>query len=330
GIAQSAEVVFAKRLVVKELLKDLKDGKITIFLGVPMLFNKLITNIMKGVREKGVVVYSIVRFLMVISGLLKKCGIKIGKKLFGKMILDKANLSSVRICISGGGPLPPSTFRMFNQLGLDFVQGYGLTETSPIVTLNPIYHFKVKSVGLVLPEIQVKIINPDKEGRGEIALKGPTVMQGYYKNPSATDAVMDLNGYFYTGDMGYLDKENFLYLTGRKKNIIVTSGGKNVFPEEIEDRFQLYPEIEQILVRGYYIDGKKKEAAGEMIEALIYPSEELRNTGDPDGIQKKLEEIVNNVNRQLSSYMKIARVRVVDQPFEESSTKKIKRYKVKA
>ena len=330
GIAQSAEVVFAKRLVVKEMLKDLKDGQITIFLGVPMLFNKLIANIMKGVREKGIVLYGIVRFLMFISGILKKCGIKVGKKLFGKMILDKANLSSIRICISGGGPLPASTFRMFNQLGLDFVQGYGLTETSPIVTLNPIYHVKVKSVGLVLPEINVKIINPDKDGRGEIALKGPTVMQGYYRNPSATDAVMDLGGYFYTGDMGYLDKENFLYLTGRKKHIIVTSGGKNVFPEEIEDRFQLYPEIEQILVRGFYIDGKKKEAAGEMIEALIYPSEDMRSTGDPDGIQKKLEEIVNNVNRQLASYMKIARVRVVDQPFEESSTKKIKRYKVNA
>ena len=330
GLAQSAEVVFAKRLVVKEMLKDLKDGQITIFLGVPMLFNKLIANIMKGVREKGIMVYGIVRFLMFISGILKKFGIKVGKKIFGKMILDKANLSSIRICISGGGPLPSSTFRMFNQLGLDFVQGYGLTETSPIVTLNPIYHFKVKSVGLVLPEIQVKIINPDKEGRGEIALKGPTVMQGYYKNPSATDAVMDLNGYFYTGDMGYLDKENFLYLTGRKKNIIVTAGGKNVFPEEIEDRFQLYPEIEQILVRGFYMDGKKKQDIGEMIEALVYPSEDLRNTGDPDGIQKKLEEIVNNVNRQLASYMKIARVRVVDQPFEESSTKKIKRYKVNA
>ena len=198
GIAQSAEVVFAKRLVVKEMLKDLKDGQITIFLGVPMLFNKLIANIMKGVRDKGLVLYSIIRFLMFISGVLKKCGIKIGKKLFGRMILDKANLSSIRICISGGGPLPPATFRMFNELGLDFVQGYGLTETSPIVTLNPIYHFKIKSVGLVLPELNVKIINPDKDGRGEIALKGPTVMQGYYRNPSATDAVMDLNGYFYT------------------------------------------------------------------------------------------------------------------------------------
>ena len=109
GIAQSAEVVFAKRLVVKEMLKDLKDGQITIFLGVPMLFNKLIANIMKGVRDKGLVIYSIIRFLMFISGVLKKCGIKIGKKLFGRMILDKANLSSIRICISGGGPLPPAT-----------------------------------------------------------------------------------------------------------------------------------------------------------------------------------------------------------------------------
>ena len=103
-----------------------------------------------------------------------------------------------------------------------------------------------------------------------------------------------------------------------------------MFPEEIEDRFQLYPEIEQILIRGFHLDGKKKQDAGEMIEALVYPAEDLRSSGDPDGIQKKIEDIVNSVNRQLASYMKIARVRVVDQPFEESSTKKIKRYKVKA
>ena len=328
GIAQSAEVVFAKRLVIKEMLNDLRDGKITIFLGVPMLFNKILANIMKGVRAKGAFVYGLIRFLMIISGLLKKCGIKIGKKFFNRLILSKANLNSIRICISGGGPLPPKTFRMFNELGLDFVQGYGLTETSPIVTLNPIYRFKVKSVGKVIPEVKVKIVNKDREGRGEIALKGPIVMQGYYKNPSATDGVMDLQGYFYTGDMGYLDKENYLYLTGRKKNIIVTAGGKNVFPEEIEDRFQLYSEIEQILIRGYVRDKKGGNVNGEEIEALIYPSEDLRKTNDPEGIQKRLEEIVSNVNKLLLHYMKITRVRVVDKPFEESSTKKIKRYKV--
>lgn len=327
GIAQSAEVVFAKRLVIKEILNDLRDGKITIFLGVPMLFNKFLANIMKGVQEKGAVTYCLVRFLMFVSGFLKSVfGIKIGKKLFGKMILDKACLSSVRICISGGGPLPPKTFKMFNELGLDFVQGYGLTETSPILTLNPIYHFKVKSVGKIIPEMEVKIVNPDKEGRGEIAVRGPIVMQGYYKNPGATDEVMDLSGFFYTGDMGYVDKENYLYLTGRKKNIIVTAGGKNVFPEEIEDKFQLYPEIGQILIRGYNADKKKNQ--GEEIEALIYPAEDVRNWNDPDRIQKKMEEIVSAVNKQLLHYMKITRVRTVDTPFEESSTKKIKRYKV--
>ena len=179
----------------------------------------------------------------------------------------------------------------------------------------------------MLPDIQVKIVAPDKEGRGEIAFKGPVVMQGYYKNQAATDEVMDNQGFFYTGDMGYVDKENYLYLTGRKKNIIVTAGGKNVFPEEIEDRFQLYPEIEQILVRGY-INENGKHQDGEEIEALIYPSEDLRKTNDPELIQKKLEEIVSNVNKILQSYMKITRVRAVDKPFEESSTKKIKRYKV--
>ena len=326
SIANGAELVFAAKLVVKQILSDLKRGKITMFLGVPMLFNRILKGILKGIREKGIVVYSIIKFLLFISGTVKKLfGINIGKKLF-KSVLEKASLSTIRICISGGGPLSPSTFNIYNQLGLDFVQGYGLTETSPIAALNPVEHFKIKSVGKIIPGIDVKIMNPDHDGRGEIAIKGPIVMKGYYKNEEATREVMTEDNYFLTGDVGYLDSENYLYLTGRKKSLIVTEGGKNVFPEEIEDRFQLFDEIEQVLIRGYI---KDKKNMTEEIEALIYPSEEMRDKYVKAEIEERMREIVSEVNKGLQQYMWITRIKVLDQPLEMTTTKKIKRFAVK-
>ncbi len=325
-IATGAEVVFAAKLVVKQILSDLKQAKVTMFLGVPMLFNKILKGILKGIRAKGIIVYGIMRILMSFSGFIKRVfNINIGKKLF-KSVLDKASLSSIRICISGGGPLPASTFNIYNQMGIDFVQGYGLTETSPIAALNPKEHFKIESVGKIIPGVDVKIIDPDPEGRGEIAIKGPIVMGGYYKNPEATAEVMNDDGYFLTGDVGYLDSENYLYLTGRKKSLIVTEGGKNVFPEEIEDRFQLYDEVEQILVKGYIKDAKNKI---EEIEALFYPSEELREKKNAEEIEARFREIVHEVNKNLQQYMWITRIRVLGEPLEMTTTKKIKRFKIK-
>ena len=325
-IATGAEVVFAAKLVVKQILSDLKTAKVTMFLGVPMLFNRILKGILKGIKEKGIAVYLIMRILMSFSGFIKRVfNVNIGKKLF-KTVLDKASLSSIRICISGGGPLPSSTFNIYNQMGLDFVQGYGLTETSPIAALNPVEHFKIKSVGKIIPGVDVKILDKDSDGRGEIAIKGPIVMQGYYKNPEATKEVMTDDGYFLTGDVGYLDSENYLYLTGRKKSLIVTEGGKNVFPEEIEDLFQLYDEVEQILVKGYIKDKKNRT---EEIEALFYPSEDFSKSRTAEEIEARMNEIVHEVNKDLQSYMRITRIRVLDEALEMTSTKKIKRFKVK-
>jgi long-chain acyl-CoA synthetase len=162
-------------------------------------------------------------------------------------------------------------FRKYNQLGIDFVQGYGLTETSPILTLNPVEAYEETSVGKLIPQVQMKILDPDAEGRGEIAVKGPMLMQGYYKNKAATDEVFTSDAWFKTGDVGYLDANNYVYLTGRAKNMIVTEGGKNVYPEEIENRFQLYTEVEQIMIKGHELD---KEQKIEGIEALIFPSKD--------------------------------------------------------
>jgi long-chain acyl-CoA synthetase len=326
-ISVGAELVFGKRMVSAVMLKELKEGKVTMLLGVPMLFNKLLAGILKGIKAKGKLVYGIISLLMGISGLIKKVFKKNpGKKLFHS-VLDKASLSTVRICICGGGPLAPSVFRKFNQLGIDFVQGYGLTETSPIINLNPIEHYKETSVGKVIPQIDMKIHEPNESGIGEIIVKGPVVMKGYYERPEETAEAFTPEGYLKTGDLGYLDNENYLYLTGRAKNVIVTEGGKNVYPEEIENEFQLFEEIDQILIRGFVQDKKMKI---EGIEALVYPNaEHFRNLpgGAPskEGIKMRIEGVVSQVNQRLLPYQKIDRTVILDEPMEMTTTKKIKR-----
>ena len=311
-------------MVTAQILKDLKQGQVTVFLGVPMLFNKLLAAILRGIRQKGPFVFGIVSMLMAVSGIIKKVfGVNPGKTLF-HAILDKASLTSVRTCICGGGPLAASVNRKYNQMGVNFIQGYGLTEASPITNLNPTEHYKDASVGKVLPQIEQKVLNPDERGVGEIVLRGPMVMKGYYKMPEETAEVLSEDGWLRTGDLGYLDSENYLYLTGRAKNVIVTAGGKNVFPEEIENEFQLFEEIDQILVRGYIPDRKTKS---EHIEALIYPSQDYWKEKNVDNaaILARMEEIVSEVNGRLLPYGRIERTRLVAERMEETTTKKIKR-----
>jgi long-chain acyl-CoA synthetase len=325
-ISTGAEVVFGKRMVTSTILKDLKEAKITMLLGVPMLFNKVLAGIIRGLKEKGPIVYGAISFLMAISGIIKKIfKVNPGKKMFG-FVLDKASLRSIRICISGGGPLAPSVFRKYNQLGIDFVQGYGLTETSPIITINPIEQYKETSVGRTCPHVDMKILNADERGIGEVIVKGPMVMKGYYNLPEETAAAFTSDGYLKTGDLGYMDSENYLYLTGRAKNMIVTEGGKNVYPEEIENEFQLYDEIEQVLIRGYLLDAKMKT---EGIEALIYPNPEFKNEAgqkpSAEETKNRINAIIAEVNLRLLPYQKIGRTEILEKPMEMTTTKKIKR-----
>ena len=324
-----AATVFGKKLVVSQILKELKEGHVTMFLAVPMLFNKMISALMAGVRKKGIVVYGLIRGMMGVSGVIKKVfGVNIGKKMFG-FLLKNLSLEDNRICICGGGPLPASTFKMFNELGIDFVQGYGLTETSPITHLNPTEAYIETSVGRRIPGCEVKIVDPDSDGNGLIYIKGSMVMQGYYNNREATEEVLSDDGWLNTGDVGHQDENGYLYLTGRKKSVIVTEGGKNVFPEEIEDHFQLYDDIDQVCVIGYLLD---KAMKSEGIRVLIYPAEKYSKSvgGDKAVIEKHMAEIVEEVNKELQSYKKITKITVVDAPMPMTSTKKIKRFEVKA
>ena len=321
AISVGAEIVFARRLSVTQILKDFKQAGVTMFLAVPLLFNKLLAGILDGVKKKGPVVYGLIRFLMTVSGVIKKAtGINPGKRIFHSL-LEKASLATMRICISGGGPLAPSVFRQYNQLGLDFVQGYGLTETSPILALNPVAHYKETSVGKVIPEVELKILDPDETGQGEIAVRGPMIMQGYYKNPEATAAVLSKDGWLRTGDVGRIDAENYLAITGRCKSLIVTEGGKNVYPEEIEFAFQLHEEVDQVLVRGFLLD---EELRSEGIEALIYPSTEHQGKPESD-IRPRFQKVIDQVNATLLPYQRISRFSLLNEPMAMTTKRTIKR-----
>ena len=331
AISVGAELVFAKSMVVKKMMQELKEGRITMLLGVPLLFNKLMAGIIKGIKAKGIVVYALIRALMGLSYLIKKIfKVNPGKKMFGAL-LRQANIGTLRIAICGGGPLTPSVFKKYNELGIDFVQGYGLTETSPIITLNPVEHFKIESVGqYFFPYMEMRIAEPDEQGVGEVQVKGPMVMKGYYNMPQETADVFTEDGWFKTGDLGRLDGEGYLMLSGRAKNIIVTEGGKNVFPEEIENAFTLFEDIEQITIQGYVENADTKS---EAIEALIYPSDTLFarfniNRGDKaasEKVRSVLSEIISRVNKNQPPYAKISKITILEKPLEMTTTKKVKR-----
>ena len=325
-VISGASCVFGKRLVTPIMLKELREGKITLLLAVPILFNKLLAGLMAGVHKQGPFKENLIHFLMGFSGFMKKVfHVNLGKKIFGNMLLSKISLDKMRLCICGGGPLPPSTFKQFNQLGIDFVQGYGLTETSPIININPIEVYIEESVGIPIPGVEEKIVSPDEDGNGIIYVRGPQVMKGYYKNDEATEEVLSSDGWLNTGDVGHIDSNGFLYLTGRAKSIIVTEGGKNVFPEEIEDKFQLFNEIEQCCIIPYMIN---KEMKTEGIRMVIYPTEAYLKEHGMEETSRHMEEVVESVNKDLQSYKKITMVTVVDQPLPMTSTKKVKRFEV--
>ncbi len=326
-LKHGSECVFGQEIAVSRMIADMTKGQVTIFMGIPMLYNKILAGMMKQVRKKGIITYALVRTMMTINGFTKKnLKANIFRKTFNKLLLNKVGLDQNRILICGAGPLSPQVFKQYQQLGLDFIQGYGLTETSPILTLNPISHFKIKSVGMVFPLVDMKIGNTDAHGIGEILVKGPNITRGYYNDEEHTKELFDEDGYLKTGDLGYLDKENYLYLKGRAKNLIITEGGKNVYPEEIEDMFQLYAQVDQVLIRGYQ---KSRNSHSELIEAVIYPNMEYYANQETD-MREDLAKIIKEVNQLLQGYKKIEKLTILTESMAMTSTKKIKRNMVTA
>jgi len=325
-------VTYAESLKPNKMLANIAETGVTVLIGVPMLFEKIYEGIMRQIRDLPVIIKQLILGLYYLtSGLNKLTNNTAGKAIFA-FIRKKASLLTVKFAVSGAAPLNLKVAGGFETLGLTLLNGYGLTEYSPIISLNRLNR-KVKndSVGIPLEGTEIRIAEKDLEGNGEICIRGESVMKGYYKNPKITKEVIDKDGWLFTGDIGKIDSEGYLYITGRKKNIIVTPGGKNIYPEEIEELINECPYILESLLIGV---PESEHSRGEYIYAYIVPNYEYFDTYSmvmnihitDDYIENTIGEGVRNINSKLPDYKKIRGWRIHREEFPKTSTKKIKRY----
>lgn len=305
----------------RHIAKNLHESKATFLLCVPLLASSIHKKIWQEAEKSGK--DKLMKKMIKTGSALLSFGVDVRKILFSK-IREKLG-GYLRLIVCGAAAADPGVVRDMRAFGFDFIQGYGLTECSPILTVNRVMHCRDASAGLPLPSVDIKIYKHDKSGIGEIMAKGDNVMLGYYKNELATEEVME-NGYFHTGDLGYFDKEGFLYITGRKKNVIVTKNGKNIFPEELETYLNRSRYVLECMAYG--VD----DCEGDTIVAIqVVPDmEEIeREFGAGYGhenIKKLMEEEVLKVNRVLQNYKRISKVMVRYEEFAKTTTRKIKRH----
>jgi len=312
----------------KTIAEDMLKVKPTIVLGVPLLFDKMYKKIQKAVQSdsrKAVIVPKIVALM----NALEKLKIKNIKKKIFKEIHNKFG-GAIRLFIVGGAPPDPEVAKGLQGFGFGFLQGYGLTETSPILALNQLDNFRNDAAGLPLPGVKLKIVNPDENGIGEIYATGDNVMLGYYKNKEKTEEVFD-GEWFKTGDLGYIDNDGFLHVSGRKKNVIISKNGKNVFPEEIEDMLNKSPFILESVVYGEKDDKQSEVIAAQIVvdseEFILYSQKNNVQINDKL-IDKIIGDEIKRINENLTSYKRIMRFYIREHEFEKTTTKKIKRYLV--
>lgn len=319
-----SSVHYARSL--KTVVDDLQQVKATMLLSVPLMFDKMFKRIYKGIKEKKVASI-IVPPLIKLTDVVARFGWKSSKKIVFSEIHEKFG-GHIRLFIAGGAAPDPMVAKGLRALGFSFLQGYGLTETSPILTLNQVDNFKDESAGLPLPGIELKIDQPNEDGVGEVWAKGPNVMMGFYKNDQATKETFE-NGWFKTGDLGFLDDDGFLHICGRKKNVIISRSGKNVFPEEIEDILKRSLFVQECLVYGED-DPKLDEVIAAQIvvdaEAFIELSESRGVSITPELINEVIGEEVKKANAELSSFKQIKKFVIREEEFEKTTTQKIKRY----
>lgn len=324
-----SKIVYAQSL--KKLADNIKEGKITNINVVPLLLDALA----KRLREKlshsiGTKIYykvgnAIGNFFDFILG--KKRGRKIRRAIFAP--IHKAFGGKLDLFISGGAAVKPEVSKFLQSLGFRVLQGYGISECSPFLAANRDYYFKDDAAGMPLPEHDFEIFDKDDEGIGEIAVKGDCVMLGYYNDPETTKSVFK-DGYFLTGDYGYIDKDGFIYIKGRKKNVIVTRNGKNIYPEDIEVLYENSPIISEIVV-DEMVEEKTKN---ETIVAYIYPNyenlEKLLNKPkenmDINELVPLIKEEIKQNNQKISAFKRIHYFSVYENEFEKTTTKKIKRH----
>ncbi len=324
-------ITYARSLKSIDIITDIRSTGVTMMIGVPLLFEKMRDSILRNIRKKGWTTQKLFSLLYSTTGLVKRFGLDLGVSLFREM-REKAGFDKIKYFVSGGGPLDPEVADFFNRLGIKLLQGYGLTETSPVCCVNPPWRPRNETVGPPIPGVEHKLIDINDQGVGEVCIKGDNVFKGYYKNEEATKEVMTDDGWLKTGDLGIIHPDNYLQIVGRKKNIIVTSGGKNVYPEEIEHYLNRSRFIAESLVLGI----PRKSGYGEEVGALIYPDyeqidlhfEELGQDKKPTpkDVYNLIKSEINSIQQNLADYKHIRYFRIYDEEFQKTSTRKIKRF----
>lgn len=302
--------------------QNLKEYEVSVFVGVPLLVEAIYNKVVKEIDKQGKT--KLIKKAIKISNFLLKFHIDIRRKLF-KQIIDQLG-GKMRFVISGGAPLDPKVQKGFIDLGIDMVQGYGLTETSPVIAAENKFKSKNGSIGVPMENVTLEIANKDENGIGELRVKGPNIMLGYYENEEETNKVLK-NGWFYTGDLGYIDKEGFIFITGRQKNMIVLKNGKKVFPEEIETLVNRIDLVEECMVFGMPDENDKNDI--KLSVKVVYNKEEVKQKyGDIsfDEIKDIIwDRIKNEVNTTVPRYKHIMNMILTDRELIKTTTKKVKR-----
>lgn len=300
---------------------NLKESRATVMLGVPIVFETMHKKVWKQAEASGAA-----KKMKRMMNLARKTKLynnqEAMRKIFSKIHSSLGN--NISLFIAGGAAINPDVIRDYEALGIPMIQGYGMTENAPIIAVNRDYYSKADSVGKPMPGTEVRIVDQDEDGVGEIICKGPSVMVGYYDNPEATAEVLK-DGWLYTGDYGRMDEDGFLYICGRKKTVIVTKNGKNIFPEEIELLLAEQPYIEEVLVYGT-ID---KRDGDVVVKAEVYPNYDVikNELGEltEEGILDVIKNSIEEVNDKMSVYKRVKRFKIRETEFEKTTTRKIKR-----
>lgn len=319
-LASGMNTVFPDGL--RYIKQNLAEYKVSVFVGVPILIEKMYSTVQKELEKRKKL--KLVNFLIGLSNFLLKLHIDIRRKLF-KQLIDALG-GSMRFIISGGAPLDKKISKWFNSIGIYLVQGYGLTETSPVIAAENSYERRAGSVGKPMQDVEIQIVDKDTTGIGEITAKGPNVMLGYYNDKTLTDTVIKDN-WFHTGDLGYIDKDGFLFITGRKKDMIVLKNGKKVFPEELELLVNNLEEVEESFIYGLPEDNDKNDV--KIAVKIVYDEKNIK-AKHPDISEEELHTLlwnkIKDINKTLPMYKYIKDMTLTTEPLIKTSTQKIKRF----
>ncbi len=317
--AQGSTIFLSSGL--RYIASEMKEQQPSHLVLVPLFVEKLHARIWNSAEESGKT--ELLRRMIKISNTLRRCGIDLRRRLF-RSILEQFG-GKLEMIICGGANLNQDIIDTFEAIGITILNGYGITECSPLISCNRNRYQKWGSVGVPIIDELVKIKDPDANGEGEICVKGPNVMLGYYKDPEATAAAFDEEGYFKTGDYGKLDQDGWIYITGRIKNLIIFSNGKNVYPEEIETEISRVPGVEEVVV---YAGESKLQKSKEVIVAEIFPAFDLLKAKGVENIEAYFNSEIKKVNSRMISYKAVNLVKIREMEFPKNTSRKILRFEI--